>query len=191
MNLTNNAIITAIFAANNKKLKGVNDGLVGPDIFLYGLVGSACGGFFTYMWGFFLRKYYIAKYRLVEEQAKKEDAQANLVEKHEEEANFYLYFFYLLTFGWMWGGNLIFVWQMNHINPIDRIGVPGMQNVDMSERWMASFFVSIGLDWLVLDVIHVILGYILPFWTKIFKWRGYMYDNLCHKTYLTIYDKEH
>jgi hypothetical protein len=189
MNFTNNAIITSIFAANNKKIKGVNDGIVGSDIFTYALVGSVCGGLFTYIWGFLLRRFYISKHRFLTEKSKGEASDANKVEKHEEDANFYLYFFYFITFAWMWGGNLIFVWQMNHINPIDRINVPGMQNLQMSVRWMASFFVSIGLDWFVLDVIHVILAFILPFWRNIVKWKGFMYDKLCHETWL-IYSKE-
>jgi len=188
MNATNNAIITSIMAANNKVIKGNNEGIVGADLFTYALVGSACGGAFTYIWGFFLRKYYVAKWRLWKEKTK-EGGDAAKIEKHEEDANFWLYFFYFLAFAWMWGGNLIFVWQMNYINPIDRIGVPGMQNLDMSVRWMATFFISLGIDWFVLDVIHVILAFILPFYRHILKWRGYMYDKICHETYM-MYSKE-
>ena len=189
MNLTNNAIITAIFAANNKKLRDSTDGIVGVDIFLYGLVGSVCGGFFTYIWGFMLRKFYNHKYRLLKEKSKGEESDANKVEKHEEDANFYLYFFYFLAFAWMWGGNLIFIWQMNQINPIDRINVKGMQNQEMSNMWVATFFISIGIDWLVLDPLHVLLAYILPFWRHIAKWKGFFYDKICHETWM-LYSKE-
>ena len=189
MNLTNNAIITSIFAANNKRLKGNYNGIVGADIFLYALYGSLLGGVFTYIWGWFLRRFYISKHKLLVEKNQPNGGDTHRIEKYDEDANFYVYFFYFITFAWMWGGNLIFVWQMNHINPIDRIGVQGMQNEDMSLRWMASFLISVGLDWLVLDVIHVILARIIRPWRHFAKWRGYMYDNMCHKSWM-LYSKD-
>lgn len=182
MNLTNNAIIAAAFITGDFRLASPGT-IEGWEIYCYGLAAAGFGGMATYLWGHFLRKYYICKFKSF--QSKGDPAKSD---KFNEDANFYLYCFYFMTFAWFWGGNWLFIWMMSRINPKDKIGVIGQSNKEKSIRWIGAFGVSIAMDWLVLDIFFAILGKI-SFFRRILKWKGYMYDDLCHKTYL-MYSKE-
>jgi len=59
-----------------------------------------------------------------------------------------------------------------------------------SNYWVASLFVSLGIEWLFFDIITAALAAKSRGCRDFFKWKGFIYDDLCHKTYVTLLKKE-
>jgi len=86
-----------------------------------------------------------------------------------------LFIFYFYVFLWMWGGNAIFIWQMSYLH--------GEINSSLSNDWTASFFIALGLDWLIFDVICALLAH-FDFFRTFLVYKGYIYDaEVCHWSY--------
>ena len=191
MNLLNIGIITAAFVANDAKI-GDDNKITESDVILYGLAGSLLGGIFTYIWGFFLRKYYVSKYGAFRHDTHGlNENQSDRVDHYLNQANYYLYIFYFLTFVWAWGGGWLFIWQMSYINPMNKIGVTDQSNRDRSLYWMASFFIAVGFDWIAFDLILAVMAVKIKLVKNIVKWKGYLYDEeICHSTYRMLVKRD-
>jgi hypothetical protein len=139
------------------------------DIFLFGLYACLIGIGCTYIHGFFLRLYYENKKLSIAAAAEKDQ------EVYEDRAQRYLFIFYFWTFLWMWGGNVLFVWQM--------FALHAEQSSTTSNWWVLSFFIAVALDWVIFDPICCVLASI-PAFRKFFQWKGYIYDEeVCHWSY--------
>ena len=142
---------------------GFNGNMV--NIFLFGLYGCLCSIGATYIHGIFLRFYYVDKAKFIDTDD----------EKFENNAQKNLFLFYFWTFLWFWGGNTIFIWQMSYLYSINEY--------TLQNYWAASFFIAVGLEWLIFDPICAILAGV-PALRGIFKLKGYIYDKeVCHHAY--------
>ena len=184
MNLLNIGIITAALAANDSDI-GNDNKIKSSEMVTYGLAASLSAGIVTYIWGFFLRKYYINKYAAFRNNTESLHQElSKRVDYYLNQANYYLYMFYFMTFIWAWVGGLLWIWQMNKINPMNKIGVTSQSNKDRSLRWMGSFFIAVGFDWLVFDLLLAFLATKIRAVKDLLKWKGYLYDEeICHSTY--------
>jgi len=96
-------------------------------------------------------------------------------QKCEDKAQRNLFIFYFFTFLWMWGGNVLFIWQMFSLHA--ELGTTE------SNYWVASFFIAVGLDWIIFDPLACLAASV-PAFAGFFKWKGYIYDDsVCHYAY--------
>lgn len=138
----------------------------GSNIIVYAVYSMLVDWAFIFIIGSMLRGYYIAKhqYYKTKEEAWQQKSQNRLFA-------FYFCIFLLACVLWPFC-----VWNMGELHP--------EKDDEASNYWVASFFVGLALEWLVADVIICLLAKSITPLRNLIKHRGYMYDNICHETYL-------
>jgi carbonic anhydrase len=142
------------------------------NIITFALASIPIGWFFYYWFGFMLRKYYLEKLKFIESNN----------ESHDNRAQFYIFIFYFMVFVAIWVGFGITVWNMNELK--------SYIDATPSNYWVASLFVAMGLEWFVFDMITAGLAASSKGLRDFFRWKGFVYDDLCHKTYVLLLKKD-
>jgi hypothetical protein len=147
--------------------RNASDKTKGSNIIVFAIYSMLVNWVVTFILGNMLRGYATAKNQLYKtrEEAWEQKAQNRLFA-------FYFTLFMIIIIGWPFT-----VWNMSELHPeID---------AKASNDWVASFFIGLGLELLVIDPIVCLLAKKLGFVRDFIRNKGYFYDNLCHETYLT------
>ena len=140
--------------------------VMGSDIIVYAIYSMLISWAYTYMLGNILRGYYTAKYHY----CKTRD------ETWDQKAQNRIFAYYVAVFATICIAWPFTVWNMGEIHP--------EINVKNSNYWVATFFVGLGLEFLAADIIIALLAKSSNFFRNFIRRKGYMYDNMCHETYL-------
>jgi len=138
----------------------------GSNIIVYAIYSMLVDWAFIFILGSMLRGYYIAKhqYYKTKEEAWQQKSQNRI---------FAFYFCVFLLACVLWP---FCVWNMGELHP--------EKDDEPSNYWVASFFVGLALELLIVDPIICLLAKSITPLRNLIKHRGYMYDNICHETYL-------
>lgn len=138
-------------------------------------IAMAIGWGVLYFIGLFLRTYYLKKSQFMESEASNR-------EELNDSAQFYIYIYYFFVFV------LVSVGFSFTISSLDQ--VQSYNNPATANFWVGSVFIGLAYDWLILDPIVCILGSSASAVKSLLKWKGYFYDDVCHKTYLNALKRE-
>jgi len=128
------------------------------------LISIVCGIVWCYIQGNFLRTYYENKKLFVE----------TLQEQYDDIAGKYLFIFYFIMFLWIWIGNAIVVAQMAPLTSASP------NTYVHSSDWVLSIFLALLIEWAILDPLTCVLIKSSPGLANVFKWKGYIYDEIAH-----------
>jgi len=138
----------------------------GSNIIVYAVYSMLVNWAFVFLVGSMLRSYYLAKHQYYK--TKDEGWQ-----QRSQNRIFGFYFCCFLCAVVLWPFT---VWNMGELHP--------EKNDEASNYWVASFFVGLALEFLIVDPIVCLLAKFITPLRNLIKHRGYMYDNICHETYL-------
>jgi len=138
----------------------------GSNIYLYAIYSTCCSLVVIYCVGFILRSYYNAKYHYhkTRDESWQQKSQNRIF-------GYYICIFILAVPGWA-----ITAWQM--------YGLHAEIDSGPSNMWIASFFIGIALELLIIDPFVCLLASGIGAFRSVAKRKGYMYDNVCHETYM-------
>jgi len=136
------------------------------NIIVYAAYSMVISQVFISFYAIILRKYYIAKRQFLQTKDEKWNQQAQ-----NRLFAYYSTLFAIIALCWPFT-----VWNMNELNP--------HRSQKSSNYWVASLFVGVALEWLVIDPIWVLLAKKSERIRNIARWRGFFYDDLCHATYM-------
>mmetsp|Transcript_16273 Transcript_16273/g.13915 ORF Transcript_16273/g.13915 Transcript_16273/m.13915 type:complete len:341 (+) Transcript_16273:673-1695(+) len=160
-----------------------DDRTEGSNIIAFAIYSMLITWVVIYLYGCVLRSYYKSKKIYEEEKLKYIQAQAQKKGEAEEEpsdnrSQSQIFLFYFMVWLTVWVGNGICIYSMMELNAWD--------DQKASNYWVASVFISFFLDQLFFDVIACWLASKSEFVRNCIKNKGYMYDDLCHQTYLLL-----
>jgi len=143
-----------------------DDPLRKSNIIVYAVYSMLIDWAFIFIIGSMLRGYYVAKhqYYKTREEAWQQKSQNRI---------FGFYFCIFLCAVVLWP---FCVWNMSELHP--------EKDDRASNYWVASFFIGLALEFLIVDPLVCILAKSITPLRNLIKHRGYFYDNLCHETYL-------
>jgi len=143
-----------------------NDRTRKSNIIVYAIYSMLVNWAVTFIVGTMLRGYAVAKNQFLKtkEEAWEQKAQNRLFA-------FYFSLFVIVVVGWPFT-----VWNMSELHP----------EIDPkpSDYWVASFFVGLGLEFLIINPIICLLAKKVEFIKNLIRHKGYFYDNICHETYI-------
>lgn len=145
------------------------------DLFINPAISMAIGWGVLYFIGIFLRLFYLKK---AEYNASNE---ADREEKNDR-AQLFIYIYYFFVFV------LVAVGFSFTIANLDQ--VQSYNNPTTANMWVASVFIGLGYDWLILDIIVCGLAVSMESLRGLFRWKGYLYDKVCHDSYLAAIKRE-
>lgn len=143
-----------------------DDPLRKSNIIVYAVYSMLIDWAFIYIIGSMLRAYYVAKHQYYKT---REEAW----EQRSQNRIFLFYFCIFLCAVVLWP---FCVWNMSELHP--------EKDDRASNYWVASFFIGLGLEFLIVDPLVCLLAKSITPLRNLMKHRGYFYDNLCHETYL-------
>lgn len=134
------------------------------DAFLYPFVSLPACWLLSYGVGYFLRKYYSHKYDYEKSRQDEDD--------NEAQKNIFIFYFWIFLAWWIGFG--LTVYNMNSLINV---------NSSAMGYWLASVFFGLIFE-LGIDVGVVFIAGNNQGFRDIIRRKGYMYDKLCHETYL-------
>lgn len=133
----------------------------------YALQTIPIGWVVTYFVGFWLRRYYLKKAELVRSTEENPD---------DKESQYNIFMFYFFNFIAFWICNSFCVWNMDNVG--------STVDTKTSNLWVASLFIGLALEWIIFDPFVCFIASKSPRVFNWIKWKGYVYDHVCHETYL-------
>jgi carbonic anhydrase len=158
--LTIHALFTSVW------YRRTDDPLRKSNIIVYAVYSMLIDWAFIYIIGSMLRGYYVAKHQYYKT---REEAW----EQKSQNRIFAFYFSIFLCAVVLWP---FCVWNMSELHP--------EKDDRASNYWVASFFIGLGLEFLIVDPLVCLLAKSITPLRNLMKHRGYFYDNICHETYL-------
>lgn len=139
----------------------------GSNLIVFAIYSMLINWAVTTIIGLILRGYTIAKNQFYKTREEAWDQRAQ-----NRIFAFYFSIFIIIVVGWPFT-----VWNMGELHA----------EIDSkpSDYWVASFFIGLGLEFLIVDPIICLLAKKVGFIRDLLRFKGYFYDNLTHETYLT------
>jgi len=126
----------------------------------------------SYIIGYWLRRYYICKSIFMKTNDDKDDT----------NAQFNIFIFYLLIFIAFWVCNAFTVWNMDNVNSVN--------DTITSNYWVASIFIGLAFEYFLFDPFVCFIATKSESVYRWIKWKGMVYDQLCHDTFLESLKKD-
>lgn len=145
------------------------------DLIINPAIAMAIGWGVLYFIGFFLRMYYLKK-------AEYEASYENNRDDKNDSAQFYIYMYYFFVFA------LVCVGFSFTISSLDQ--VQSYNNPQTANFWVAAVFIGLAFDWVLLDPLVCVLASSMTSFKGLLRWKGYLYDRVCHESFLNGLKRE-